>query len=469
MTDYYPLIAKATAGLEKNTGDQRRALYERARTALVAQLRGLVPPLTESEITRERLALEESIRKVESEAARKARQETPRIDPVTLTRPLDLPRRAKTPPLTDNGFKGFREVVAEAESVSDTVAQADRSTRASYASVLTDPVAELARLIGQDEAFGAIVRNSTAHRRPASPEEQIAETWNRLSSRLNQEQYGAKFEIANDVLRFSRTANETDRETAADPTAQKLQSEIRRKARELSDRTIRLSNQPAWGGLAEAAGLLARALDRPSIEIADDIATIWSLSVSLGAYIEQDEHARANPRENINGLEGDVIRILRDLVITAAPWVRRFPTARSLDDEAREFQSARTDVESASKLLQRAEQVAALRVDDAKTLSVALDAGNRDAASANKARGWGIRTVRNLGCVCIAGLGAIYLGFGKEIGVQIAKDSVIAKKIEKVILDGEKELIEILAHLPPDIRAALRAILAVVRRNQTTR
>jgi hypothetical protein len=97
MTDYYPLIAKAVAGLEKNTGDQRRALYERARTALVAQLRGLDPPLTESEITRERLALEEAIRKVESEAARKARLDTPRIDPVTVTRPPDLPRREAKP------------------------------------------------------------------------------------------------------------------------------------------------------------------------------------------------------------------------------------------------------------------------------------------------------------------------------------------------------------------------------------
>jgi hypothetical protein len=97
MTDYYPLIAKAVAGLEKNTGDQRRALYERARTALVAQLRGLDPPLTESEITRERLALEESIRKVESEAARKARLETPRIDPVSLGRTRDAPRREEKP------------------------------------------------------------------------------------------------------------------------------------------------------------------------------------------------------------------------------------------------------------------------------------------------------------------------------------------------------------------------------------
>ena len=74
MADYHPLIARAVAGLEKNTGENRRALYERARAALVAQLRGVVPALDESEITRERLALEEAIRKVEAEAARNARE-----------------------------------------------------------------------------------------------------------------------------------------------------------------------------------------------------------------------------------------------------------------------------------------------------------------------------------------------------------------------------------------------------------
>ena len=75
MADYYPLIAKAVTGLEKSTGEARRAVYERARTALVGQLRGMTPPLSESEITRERLALEEAIRKVEAEAARRMRTE----------------------------------------------------------------------------------------------------------------------------------------------------------------------------------------------------------------------------------------------------------------------------------------------------------------------------------------------------------------------------------------------------------
>src|SRR6201985_2965232 len=75
MADYYPLIARAVAGLDPSApGEARRALYERARAALIAQLRGVQPPLSESEITRERLSLEEAVRKVESEAAQRARE-----------------------------------------------------------------------------------------------------------------------------------------------------------------------------------------------------------------------------------------------------------------------------------------------------------------------------------------------------------------------------------------------------------
>src|SRR5437016_3531794 len=90
MADYYPLIARAVAGLDKNTGDGRRALYERARTALVAQLRSVEPALNETDITRERLALEEAIRKVEAESARKARTEPPRAE--SRVRALDASR-----------------------------------------------------------------------------------------------------------------------------------------------------------------------------------------------------------------------------------------------------------------------------------------------------------------------------------------------------------------------------------------
>jgi hypothetical protein len=91
MADYYPLISRAVAGLEKNNGENRRALYERARAALLAQLRGVTPALNESDITRERLALEESIRKVEAEAARQF-VEPSRQPPPPKIRPAE-PRR----------------------------------------------------------------------------------------------------------------------------------------------------------------------------------------------------------------------------------------------------------------------------------------------------------------------------------------------------------------------------------------
>src|ERR1700719_3052518 len=89
MTDYYPLIARAVTGLAKSTGESRRALYERARTALLAQLRNLQPPLAETEITRERLLLEEAIRKVEADAARQQRAEPPRPSPISKDRRVE--------------------------------------------------------------------------------------------------------------------------------------------------------------------------------------------------------------------------------------------------------------------------------------------------------------------------------------------------------------------------------------------
>src|SRR5882762_6603423 len=121
MADYYPLIARAVGGLEKNTGENRRALYERARSALVNQLRGVDPPLEESDITRERLALEDSIRKVELEASKRTRSETPE------------PEERQS--LRDQGLRDFRGTVAEAEGLGDASAEANRSAHAAYDAV----------------------------------------------------------------------------------------------------------------------------------------------------------------------------------------------------------------------------------------------------------------------------------------------------------------------------------------------
>ncbi len=89
MADYHPLIARAVEGLGTSSGEARRALYERARAALVSQLRSIDPPLSEADITRERLALEDAIRKVEAETVRRSRAEP---------RPAAAPLRSSPPP-----------------------------------------------------------------------------------------------------------------------------------------------------------------------------------------------------------------------------------------------------------------------------------------------------------------------------------------------------------------------------------
>lgn len=68
MAEYYALLTKAVAGLENNTHEARRAIYDKARHALVVQLKAINPPLTPSEISRQRLELEEAVRKVERES-----------------------------------------------------------------------------------------------------------------------------------------------------------------------------------------------------------------------------------------------------------------------------------------------------------------------------------------------------------------------------------------------------------------
>ncbi len=126
MADYYPLIARAVGGLDKNTGENRRALYDRARTALVSQLRGVEPPLDETEITRERLALEEAIRKVEAESSKRPRPDALEAEPAE-------------PSLRDRGLRDFRETVAEAEGLGGAAAEAKRAAHATYEAMPGDP------------------------------------------------------------------------------------------------------------------------------------------------------------------------------------------------------------------------------------------------------------------------------------------------------------------------------------------
>jgi hypothetical protein len=161
MADYYPLIARAIAGLDPSApGESRRALYERARAALIAQLRGVEPPLSESEITRERLSLEEAVRKVESEAAQRAREVTRPGGGGDRARAGDAFRASTRPPARPG--EGPPAARANSSPGNGQPGQPDRNGRGEAAALRPQPQAST-----QDPQLPAARDRSGAPRRGA--------------------------------------------------------------------------------------------------------------------------------------------------------------------------------------------------------------------------------------------------------------------------------------------------------------
>jgi hypothetical protein len=72
MPDYYPIVAKAVLGLQKNNAEARRSLYDRARSALIENLR--TAQSGEDAVQSHRSALDYAIEQVEAHEAKKEQQ-----------------------------------------------------------------------------------------------------------------------------------------------------------------------------------------------------------------------------------------------------------------------------------------------------------------------------------------------------------------------------------------------------------
>lgn len=96
MADYYPVLKRAISSLPSGSGEARRAVYEKARVALLRQLSSYNPPLSPTDIADQRVALEDCIRRVEAEVAGVA------DEAVTVAAPAPAaPSPVKAPPVPD--------------------------------------------------------------------------------------------------------------------------------------------------------------------------------------------------------------------------------------------------------------------------------------------------------------------------------------------------------------------------------
>lgn len=137
MADYYPLITKAVTGLGRDApGERRRTVYERARAALLTQLRTLDPPFTEAEVACELLALEEAVRRVEGEAT---------------GRPFDTHA-----PLVREEFRVFDDIATDADELAEVAARTECRHHVSPVPLPTEMSDEIPSIIVMGSATGRL-------------------------------------------------------------------------------------------------------------------------------------------------------------------------------------------------------------------------------------------------------------------------------------------------------------------------
>ncbi|MEN9709722.1 MAG: hypothetical protein RIQ68_2130 [Pseudomonadota bacterium] len=106
MAEYYPLLARAVAALPDSNPESRRSIYDRARAALVAQLRAVQPPIAEEDIAHESQMLDAAIAQLEAEAEAAAQAPAPTVEaPAAPASPSQAPdvqpetKAAEPPPV----------------------------------------------------------------------------------------------------------------------------------------------------------------------------------------------------------------------------------------------------------------------------------------------------------------------------------------------------------------------------------
>lgn len=269
---------------------------------------------------------------------------------------------------------------------------------------------------------------------------------------LKHEQPGHKWKLEDGHMAIDPSGDETDADAANDPIVHQLHDAVRRHANAFLAFAVRLDNAIGWQGLSAATSLLLEHIKCDTAELPDHLGYIWDAAVEIGSFLEQDNGLRSSRSSNADPLEPEARRALETLVRTAAPWVRRFPTARDLDDEAGAFLARPELFEPAAAVFDRAQAQTLITDADRRSLQTLFDVARRGGLQARKAGNRFIATARSL-ILCTA---TFHLGMAGNIA---AEKSPIAHKIAETYLDTETEILRLFENEPADIRLAISDIL----------
>jgi hypothetical protein len=303
------------------------------------------------------------------------------------------------------------------------------------------------------EAVNAAIKELAYDRNPGA-------RWKKKLAALKQTPLGAKFIQRDHKLAIDPAGQESDEKAARDLITVQLHEGIERRAQEFSEIAKRVDNHLGWSGLGEAAARFSAAVGCETDDVPSRIGVVYESIVSLGSFLDLDARLRSSPdQSSADPLGPEVHRAFIDLIRVAAPWVRRFPTARKLDDEAGSFLTKTEHFEAAARIVRLAESTSVIAKADSRILEALIEAGKRAGFQAEKARTRSLWSSKNL-------VTALAVVFSFETGLinnKAAEQSIIAQNGAKLYLEAEAEILRLFEDAPEDIRQALVALLADLR------
>ena len=281
-------------------------------------------------------------------------------------------------------------------------------------------------------------------------------SWRITLERAIQSKIGAKWVEEKDHFRLDTSATDTDERVARDRLTAQIHVDVKNKAKEFLPLAQRLSNSIGWEGIGQAANRYYEAINAETEELPKSLGFAYDAMLELASYAEQDTELQQEPGSSASPLDPEIRRPLRLLIRVAAPWLRRFPTIRELDDECGAFLRRPEFLEPAASVLAIARTTRLVSTRDADATQGVLDAAHHGKLQGEKAATRGSHTVRNLVIASAAAVGTFFSG---AVASDYSTKSDLVKHAGNTLAEAEEWVTKLMSDMPDDIKIALREVI----------
>ena len=306
-------------------------------------------------------------------------------------------------------------------------------------------------LFGPSERHGAARGRLRRLFREARAEKSAA-----IVARAKPDPAGARWIVEGDQFVLDRTSRPTDKRAAADPIRQQLQVAIRGYAEKLAEQARRLENAPVWSDISATAQAFHDIVALAPQSVPDRLGEAYALLLRLGRFLETDLRLRQDPSQSDRPLDADIHGSLTDLVRTAAPWLRGFPTVAAMDDQAGKALVRASLFEPALAFLQVAHKQEAISGRDAAELETLGRTADSEDFQGRKAGARAVGSAKNL---LFATASSVASGLLPAAATEATPTRRLGHRAMATLASAEVPIEAIAATLSDDMRYALRALV----------